>query len=212
MALPISNGMDTFNKLTELFSRFPGIGPRQAKRFVYFLLSTQPGYREELVRLLLDLKNVIAICDDCRRFFTANGKRNLCPICVDSNRDHNALMVVEKDVDLENIERAKVWQGTYFVLGGSVPILEKKPEERIRLHEFQKLIDARSKKGLEEIVLALSLTTEGENTTHYLLELLSPLVKKNGFKVSTLGRGLSTGLELEYSDSETIRNALKNRQ
>ncbi len=204
--------MGTLNKLTELFGRFPGIGPRQAKRFVYFLLATPAGFREELARLLLELKSIVSQCAECYRFFSPYKAEKVCALCADSNRDHSTLMIVEKDVDLENVERSRAWGGTYFVLGGTLPILEKKPAERIRVAELQKRLEARAKKGFQELVLALSLTTEGEHTAAYLMENLEPLAQKYNFKITMLGRGLSTGIELEYSDSETIKNALKNRQ
>src|SRR3989344_4251281 len=201
--------MTTLEKLVELFARFPGIGPRQSKRFVSFLLSSPPSVREELARLVLELKKMVSVCAECRRFFTVNGNtQTLCSICSDLNRDTALLMVVEKDVDLENIERARAWNGKYFVLGGTVPVLEKNPHERVRSKLLQKLAESRAKEGLAEVVLALSLTSEGENTAEFLHEFLSPLAGKYGFKLSALGRGLSTGSELEYSDPDTIKNAL----
>ncbi|HEY4517655.1 MAG TPA: toprim domain-containing protein [Candidatus Paceibacterota bacterium] len=205
--------MDTLNKLSELFVRFPGIGPRQAKRFVYFLLASPSGYREELMRLIAELRNIVAVCAECQRFFTAEKKTTLCTICANPRRDKELLMIVEKDVDLENIEKARAWSGTYFVLGGTIPVLEKNPKEVIRTKQLQKLLEERGKsKPLKEIVFALSLTSEGENTAEFLREFLLPLQTKYGWNISMLGRGLSTGSELEYSDPETIRNALKNRQ
>lgn len=97
------------------------------------------------------------------------------------------------------------------MLGGSVPILEKNPEKRIRQKELLEVVEKRSKDGLKEIIIALNYNPEGENTLTYLSEILKPLADKNNLKISTLGRGLSTGTELEYSDTETIKNALKNR-
>src|SRR3989338_5890883 len=206
--------MSTLDKLAELFARFPGIGPRQSKRFVYYLLAAPIGVREELSRLVLALKKMVNVCSECQRFFTSNGnQQTLCSTCADPNRDNTLVMIVEKDVDLENIERAGAWSGKYFVLGGTIPILEKNPHERVRSKQIQKLIENRGKNnGLKEVVLALSLTSEGENTAEFLQSSLAPLSTAYGFKLSTLGRGLSTGSELEYSDPDTIRNALKNRQ
>jgi len=105
------------------------------------------------------------------------------------------------------MERSGVYDGLYFVLGGSVPVLEKDYRAFIRLNELQKLVKERQ--GIEEIILAHNQTPEGEHTAFILKEMLDSM--DNGFKVSHLGRGLSTGTELEYSDNETLRNALKNR-
>lgn len=201
--------MNTIQKLTELFTRFPGIGPRQAGRFVYFLLSSSPSYRSELVRLINTLKDETKVCTSCSRFHSNSA--GVCSICGDKNRDNSLLMLVEKDVDLDNIERAKDYHGHYFVIGGRVPILDKNPSTSIREKELKETIEKRVQEGLKEIILAFSVNPEGENTTQYVQKVLEPLVTKFKLKTSSLGRGLSTGSELEYSDSETIKNALKNR-
>ena len=122
-------------------------------------------------------------------------------------------MIVSHDVDLEHIEKSSVYKGTYFVLGGVVPILAPKPEERIRSRELIKLIKARAEKGeLKEIILAMNITPEGENTEQYLTKTLSPIAEQYSMKISHLGRGISTGTEIEYSDKETLKNALQNRK
>ncbi len=134
-------------------------------------------------------------------------------MCSNPEREHATLMIVEKDVDLEAIEKSGVYKGLYFVLGGLVPILEKTPDERIRSKKLLERVEADAQeRSLTEIILALSLTSEGENTMEYLAKLLEPLAKKYALKLSTLGRGLSTGTELEYSDADTIKNALSSRR
>ena len=203
--------MDPLNKLIEYFSEFPGIGPRQAKRFAYFLLTKNPSYLESLSRNITELKQSIKTCGDCFRFFTKDtADSTLCSICRDPHRDLSLLMVVSRDVDLETIEKSRSFNGRYFILGGSVPILEKSPESRIRSKELLRYIE-RNGTALKEIILALNANPEGENTADYLRSLLSPLTERKLFTISLLGRGLSTGTELEYSDSDTITNALKNR-
>lgn len=203
--------MDNTQKLVELFKEFPGIGPRQAKRFVYFLLNRNAGYANDLASLIKEVRSTVHSCSSCFRFFP-NGNSTLCPVCRDTTRDGKQLMIVSNDVDFENIEKTKFFTGYYFILGGTVPILEKNPENRIRQSDLLKTIEARAKNGLNEIILALNYNPEGENTLTYLSEYLKGITLKNGIKISTLGRGLSTGTELEYSDSDTIKNALKNRQ
>jgi recombination protein RecR len=203
--------MDNTQKLIELFKEFPGIGPRQAKRFVYFLLNKNPGYANDIASLIKEVRSTVHSCNSCFRFFP-NGTNSTCPVCRDISRDKKQLMIVSNDVDFENIERTKFYNGYYFILGGSVPILEKNPEKRIRQKELLEAIDIKIKNGLNEIIIALNYNPEGENTLSYLNELLSKMVLDNQIKISTLGRGLSTGTELEYSDGETIKNALKNRQ
>lgn len=120
------------------------------------------------------------------------------------------LAIVSRDVDLENIEKAHFYNGLYFVLGGTLPILEKNPEKRIRVNEMLELI--KSRKEIKEIILAMNATADGENTSDYIESTLKSIMTERNIKLTHLGRGISTGTELEYSDPETIKNALKNRQ
>ena len=201
--------MNRITKLAEYFLHFPGIGPRQSKRFVYFLLTQPSSFHGELAKLLKELSSVVSECSLCHRFFTLDGSdTTVCDICSSQNRDKELLLIVEKDVDLDNIERSKVYRGQYFVLGGIVPILEKDPEEKVRTRELSyRLKD----KNFKEIILALSTTPDGDNTSKFIQEFIKKLKLKNATKISELGRGLSTGSELEYSDMDTIKNALENR-
>ncbi len=205
--------MNPIQKLTEYFAEFPGIGPRQAKRFVYYLLTRNQYHIDDMARLMTELKSQVRICTSCYRFFQSeNAMVTLCDICRNPNRDNSLLVIVSRDVDLENIERAHVHNGKYFVLGGGVPILEKEPEKRIRSNELRNMVSNRSEKGeLKEIILALNATPEGENTSDFLESYLKQFSDEFGVKISHLGRGISTGTELEYSDADTIKNALKNR-
>lgn len=194
--------MNTIFKLTELITKFPGIGPRQAKRIVYFLLRQNQSFLEELSKTLLKLKAEVNICTSCYRYFTPTNKIKICSVC-SSSRDTNILMIVEKDVDFENIERAGIYNGLYFILGGTISLLDKTPEKKIRVNELKKNIEGSKYK---EIIFALSATPSGEETGNYIINTLKPKEK-----VVWLGRGLSTGSELEYSDTETIKNAFNNR-
>ena len=205
--------METINSLTELFRKFPGIGPRQARRFVYYLLSTDQNYLNQLGDKIKNLKKDIKQCASCGRFFTNSyqSKADKCKICVDPERDKSSLMIVEKDIDLDAIEKARTYHGYYFVLGGNVPILDPQPENHIRFSPLLAQLEERLKDGLVEIIIALSATTEGDHTTDWLIEKLQPLAGQAKLKISLLGRGLSTGSELEYADPETIKNALTNR-
>lgn len=205
--------MDHLNRLHDLFKQFPGIGPRQAKRFVYFLLNTSDTYRELLAKEITELASRVTICTSCYRYFDSKGLDNkLCGVCHDDSREHDSLMVVAKDVDLDVIEKSRSYRGYYFVLGSTLSLIERDPETKIRTHELVIAIEQRIKRGLKEIILALSLNAEGENTREYVENSIGPLVKAHGIKVSILGRGLSTGTELEYSDAETIKNALMGRK
>lgn len=204
--------MNSIDKLIKIFSEFPGIGPKQARRFVYFLINKNESYIDELKNEITQLRHGVVVCTDCKRYFFAKyDDKTLCDICADKSRDNSILLIVSRDVDLENIEKSHSFLGKYFVLGGLVPILDKNPEQRIRLKELLALVSRMSDKGLKEIIFGLDANSEGEYTTGILKSYLSPITEKYSIKISEFGRGLSTGTELEYSDPETIKNALKNR-
>jgi recombination protein RecR len=185
-------------ELAAALARLPGIGPRQAKRFVYYLLSVSPTERTRLATLIKDLAQNVHQCADCRRF--AETADNLCNYCSDRS-------IVEKDQDLLAIERAGTYKGRYFVLGG---VLTLSGKGVIREKELVKIVEKKMKAGLKEIVLALGATSEGEHTADRVRELLLPF--RDTVRISMLGRGLATGSELEYSDADTLRAALRGRQ
>ena len=166
-----------------------------------------------MISLISKLKSEVSHCSSCFKL-SLKQKDILCERCLDSERDSSTLMVVAKDIDLENITHSGEFNGKFFVLGGLLHILEKNPEQKIRVRELTMTIQrmVETPVGLKEVIIALSANSEGDNTTQYLRMMLEPICKNNIIKLSVLGRGLSTGTELEYSDSDTIRNALKNRE
>lgn len=202
--------MDTFNKLTELFHKFPGIGPRQAKRFVYFLLSRDRVFLNEITALIGDLREHIVECHSCFRFFEKRARQTLCGVCADPHRGAAELMIVAKDTDVDALEKSGDFHGRYFVLGGSVHLLQQS-SARLRWKELERTVEQRAKEGLKEIILALNANPDGEQTEFELRRRLSPIASPTGVKISALGRGLSTGSELEYADTETLKSALRNR-
>lgn len=203
--------MDTLYELTELFRSFPGIGPRQAQRFVHFLLE-RPETTEKLAKELARLKNRVARCVGCRRFVAEEGRvKGFCRICRDATRNARVLAVVARDTDIDALEKSGAHRGRYFVLGGTVPIMDKAPEKKVAFAELLARVAKSAREGLAEIVLALSANPEGEYTAETAARLLAPLARAHSLKISSLGRGLSTGTELEYADAETLKSALKNR-
>ena len=197
---------DRIEDLASAFNRFPGIGPRQAKRFVYHLLAVPQHDRNRLADLIANLGADVAQCRMCMRFAPVNAE-TLCNYCADQNRDDTLLMVVEKDQDLVAVERAGTYRGRYFVLGG---VLTLSGKGAIRERDLVRVVEERSRTGLGEIVLALSATSEGEHTADRVREVLAPL--RGPLLISELGRGLATGSELEYADSATLSAALQNRK
>lgn len=195
----------SIDDLAQALARLPGIGPRQSKRFVFYLLSRPTSERRQLAELILSLDKEVRQCSECLRFFP--GDSGVCNYCSDSRRSDAELMLVEKDQDLAAVERAGTYRGRYFVLGG---VLTLSGNGVIREREMVGAVEKRLGNGLKEIVLALSATSEGEHTVDRVRELLAPY--RDQVKISQLGRGLATGSELEYSDAETLRAALTNRK
>lgn len=204
--------MNSVEELAELFKQFPGVGRRQAKRFVYFLLREGNTYRTKLAESITLLEKTSAQCGECFRYFPKDTQDSLCSDCARTDKDRSLIMVVEKDMDRDNVAKLGIFSGTFFVLGGLLALFEEEPEKKIRVRELLEVVTRRSKAGvLNEVILAFSANAEGETTARYISKALSPISEKSGFSITVLGRGLSTGTELEYLDADTLQNALKNR-
>jgi len=206
--------MDNLRRLEEIFAKFPGIGPRQARRFVYYILSRSNSTVSEFINLVGEVRKQTGECTSCHRIFInlnsgLVSNKELCNICADNSREKSTLVIVARDSDFESVEKSGAYRGLYFILGGTIPILDKEPEKRIRLELLLKRVSEWT--DLKEIILSLNTTPDGENTADIVKEALQKILENRGVKISILGRGLSTGAELEYADSETIKNALKNR-
>ncbi len=205
--------MDSIEKLTQLFEKFPGIGPRQARRFVHYLLSERQALRQELALTIKDLGAQTSQCRECYRWFvkTNGAQAGLCNICGNTSRDRATLFIVEKDAEIENIERSG-YKGLYFCLGGTIPLASEETPKYVRMHELISRVDRDgSTHTLKEVILGLSATTEGDHTRLLIQEKLLPMSEGFSFKLTSLGRGLSTGSELEYADPDTIKSALSSR-
>lgn len=213
--------------LVEHFLKFPGVGPRQATRFVFYLLRADRGQATALADAMAKLHDEVNLCSQCYKTFDTNPSNHLgasgrpemllCEICRNPRRNAVEVLVVEKEVDLENVERTRKYDGLYHVLGGAVSPLDSSAPARLHLRELfervGKLAQAASPEGRVEVILATNPTAEGDATALYLERIFSPLKDQHpGLKLSRLGRGLNTGSELEYVDEVTITNALLNRK
>lgn len=204
--------MSDLDTLIALFEKFPGVGGRQARRFAFHVLTLPEADTRELARLITNLKTSVTECQSCHRFYSTTVKESLCSICSASGRDHGRLLVVERDSDITAIERAGAYDGLYFVLGGTVPLLNGADTKKLRAGALKATVETRIKdNNLKEVILGFSINPDGENTARFVESIITPLLTEAGGTVSHLGRGLSTGSELEYADAETIKSALKNR-
>ncbi len=225
--------MSEIDTLSQYFSRFPGIGTRQSRRFVYFLLSGSPQFARELARGIQSLIERTVQCGECRRYFSsdrvpptagavaqggpASGRESKlprCALCADPALDVKTLMAVQKDVDLATIQKRGEYHGRFFDIGSLITLKEiKSPVVSPRTEALKAKIEKSAADGtLKEVILALSATPEGDHTALELKLFLQPSQEKYGITISSLGRGLSTGSELEYADGETLKSALESRK
>lgn len=194
----------TIQKLIEIFSKFPEVGPRTATRFVFYLVKKDKKEIEDFSKAILELKEKIKFCQLCFKPFEGEGE--ICEICSDKTREKSLLCLVEKEVDLETIEKTKKYNGFYFVLGGPVSAIKRDELKKLRIDQLEERI--KKDKELKEIIIATNPTTEGEAIALFLERKL----KNFGKKITRLGRGLPTGGELEYADEETLGAAFEGRK
>lgn len=196
----------TFENLKKFFTSLPGVGPRQASRFIISLLRLEEKDLVEFARLIANLKQEVKICKDCS--FIA--EKNLCHICQDSKRNAQQIMVVEKISDLEAIEKTNHYKGKYHVLGGTLNPIDGVGEKNLTIDNLIRRIGNLIQKPAQlEIILALSPTPLGDSTAFFIIDKLKPLREK--IKLTKLGRGLSFGSFLEYVDENTLKEAFERR-
>lgn len=201
-----------FEQLAHLFTKFPGIGRRQAKRFAYFVVQSNPDFIRELQEKITDTRKTVKLCPISFQYFTTTDPSiTTSPIVRDDTRDNSILLIVEKDQDIEAFEKSQTYHGQYFVLGNLGNLLDTEIDEQFRIKALTKLIHQKGS-DLSEIIFALPANPDADRITHTLQQKLLPLSEQFGFIISQLGRGFSTGAEVEYADSETLSSALENRK
>lgn len=184
------------------FSRLPGVGPKTALRYVFYLLQQPTHDLEVMARTINALTENIFICNIC---FTYT-ERETCNICLDQKRDTNILCVVEASRDIATIESTDVYNGRYHVLGGILNPIEGMTPETLRIRELVERL--KENEDISEIVLALSPNVHGETTMMFLSKHLAPLNRR----MTRLARGLPIGATLEYADEITLGDAFKGRK
>lgn len=188
------------DRLIQLLAKLPGLGPRSARRAALVLLKKREALLEPLALALRDAAKAIRVCEICGNLDT----QSPCALCSDPRRDDHLLCVVEDVADLWALERAGVFRGRYHVLGGALSALDGVTPERLN---FSSLIE-RVEKGVDEVILAMNATVEGQTTAHYLIDLL----QRSGVKVTRLAHGVPVGGELDYLDEGTLSAAFKARR
>ena len=187
--------------LSQALARLPGLGPRSARRAVLYLMKKRETALQPLVTALQTVANKLSTCSICGNVDTSDP----CSICRDRKRDEKMLCVVEEVADLWALDRSRLFPGRYHVLGGRLSALEGvRPEDL----SIDKLVSRVAGGGIDEVVLAMNATLEGQTTAHYLAERLE------GFpiRLSQLAHGLPVGGELDYLDEGTLAQALRARR
>ncbi|MEJ1967511.1 MAG: recombination mediator RecR [Rhizomicrobium sp.] len=187
-------------RLIQLLAKLPGLGPRSARRAALTLLKKREMLLEPLAGAMRDAAAAIKTCEICGNLDTTSP----CSLCRDPRRDTHILCIVEDVADLWALERAGVFRGKYHVLGGALSALDGVTPERLNVAG---LID-RVKSGVDEVILAMNATVEGQTTAHYLMDTLAA----TGVNVTRLAHGVPVGGELDYLDEGTLSAAFKARR
>ena len=187
--------------LITLLAKLPGLGPRSARRAVLHLIKRRESLAQPLTKAMGDVLENILTCSACGNL----DAQDPCQLCTDPKRDATLICVVEDVADLWALERAKVFQGHYHVLGGTLSALDGVGPEDLNIPG---LIDRVGNGGIKEVILATSATVDGQTTAHYLCDRLAG----TGVQVTELAHGVPVGGELDYLDDGTLGAALKARQ
>jgi recombination protein RecR len=187
--------------LTQALARLPGLGPRSARRAVLHLLKKREAALNPLIRALERVNERLAVCATCGNVDTTNP----CAICADPRRDAKLLCVVEEVSDLWALDRSRLFPGRFHVLGGRLSALEGIRSEDLTVTG---LIARVAAGGIDEVVLAMNATLEGQTTAHYLAERLETYP----IRLTQLAHGLPVGGELDYLDEGTLAQALRARR
>jgi recombination protein RecR len=186
-------------RLIHLLAKLPGLGPRSARRAALSLLKKRETLMQPLAQALYDADAAIVGCAVCGNLDTVSP----CSVCRDTRRDQKTLCVVEDVADLWALERASVFRGRYHVLGGALSALDGVTPEKLNVDS----LIARAAE-MDEVILAMNATVEGQTTAHYLIDAL----RSSGVKVTRLAHGVPVGGELDYLDEGTLSAAFKARR
>jgi len=195
----MTNGTDDLETLIALLAKLPGLGPRSARRAVLHLIKKRDQQLIPLAQAMQQVSLTARECLNCGNI----GSTEICAICDSPKRDIGEICVVEDVADLWAMERAKVFNGRYHVLGGTLSALDAIGPDDLRI---PRLLDRVQTESVTEVILALGATIDGQTTAHYIADQLT------GIRVTTLAQGVPVGGELDYLDDGTITAALRSRK
>lgn len=191
-----------FNSLLQFLNRLPGVGPKTATRYLYWLLGLSTEEIKNLANILAGLENMVITCGHCHTISATNP----CSICTDPRRDNKILCIVAKPQDVTLLESTSEFKGRYHVLGGVLNHIDDSGPEKLKIKELLERVGA-ANSPIEEIIFALSPDINGETTIGYLTRAL----KNSKVKLTRLARGLPVGADIEYADPVTLTDALRRR-
>ena len=195
-----------FKKLVNLFRKLPGVGPRQAARFVLALLERSQEDLQDFGQAIGELKQSVQFCQECYNL----ADEYLCHVCTDPKRNSSQVLVVEKVTDLSSVEQTGLYRGLYHVLGGAIDPVNNMGPENLRIRGLQTRVENLIASGKNmEIILATNPSTAGEMTAMYLRDLFQD---NPSISLTRLARGLASGSNLEYADELTLKHALDHRK
>lgn len=188
-------------RLIQLLSKLPGLGPRSARRAALHLLKNRERLLQPLASAMAEARDKVSVCSSCGNVDTVDP----CTLCTDPRRDRSMICVVEEVGDLWALERAGAWNALYHVLGGTLSAIEGIRPEDLAIGQ---LVERARHGHVKEVVLALNATVEGQTTAHYITEQLKAL----GIPASRLAHGVPVGGELDYLDEGTLTQAIRARR
>lgn len=193
---------DPVSKLIFELSKLPGIGEKTATRLAYYVLKQDASYAHSLAEALLAAKQKVGLCAVCFTFTDTDP----CRICANNDRDRSTICVVERPSDMNSIEMAGSFRGSYHVLHGALSPLDGIGPDELKIRELMDRLRA-PVAPVREVILAMNPSVEGDATSLYLTRLIRPL----GIRVTQLAHGIPMGGQLEYTDRQTIGKAIENR-
>jgi len=197
MALHIKSLENLINE----FKKLPGIGPKSARRIAFFLLKIPRNDVLKLSQSIVEMKDKVKFCSQCHGL----SEEDICHICRDESRDRKKICIVEEANNVDIIEKTGEYRGLYHVLGGLLSPIENIGPDEIKVPD---LLERIKNYGIEEVIIALNPTVEGESTTAYLKKILKPFT----VRITRLASGIPVGGDLEYADEVTIGRAISDRR
>ncbi|MBR2741640.1 recombination protein RecR [Candidatus Saccharibacteria bacterium] len=193
-----------FNNVIDALSMLPGVGPRTAERYAYYLFKSNDKISDNIALALSNLHSSVKSCPVT--FALIDAEDEVSPFYSDPERDKTTILVVEEPLDIYAIEQTRGYKGTYHVLGGAISPIDGVTPEQLHIGE---LIKRANNDNVKEIIIATNPSVEGESTALYLERILHE--QNPNLKLTRLARGLPLGIDLSYADQITLSAALENR-